>query len=245
MRRKFNILYIVTCLLCVYTTPVFCHTPSKDCVILLHGLARSHYCMAKLASMLKRSHYAVVNGDYPSTTKSIKTLAEFYLPPMIAACQKINPHSIHFVTHSMGGILLQYYLQNHRIAHLGRIVMLSPPNHGSQVADLLHNNWLFKWITGPAGQELTTSQNSTPNQIHLKQPYQIGIIAGTFNFVPFGYYLFNDDNDGAVSVSSAKSHIMKDFISFPVSHPFIMDNTAIHQQILYFLRVGKFKHHLA
>lgn len=223
--------------------PFHCKAMTPQCVILLHGLARTHVCMSKLAFTLKRYRYIVINEDYPSTEKSIAELADFYLPAMIAECQKSHARSINFVTHSMGGIILQQYLQHHTIPNLGRIVMLSPPNHGSQIADLLHDNWLYKLITGPAGQELMTCTHSTPNKINLKKGhYQIGIIAGTFNFIPFGNYLFDAENDGAVSVTSAKSEIMKDFMSFPISHPFIMDSVAVHEQILYFLRFGKFKH---
>lgn len=223
-----------------YVLPSNSDASEQKCVILLHGLARSHTCMASLEAMLKRHHYIVINKDYPSTTKSIKELANYYLPPMINECQKYNPHDINFVTHSMGGIILQEYLQNHQIAKLNRIIMLSPPNHGSRVADILHDNWLYQVITGPAGQELTTWKNSTPNKLHLTQQYKIGVIAGTYNFVPFEYYLFNEENDGAVSVSSAKTTIMQDFITLPVSHSFMMDNNLVHMQILHFLNHGQF-----
>lgn len=225
--------------------PAYSAVSKKKCVILLHGLARSHHSMTKLELMLRRYHYVVINQDYPSTKKSIKQLANTYLPPMINSCLKQHAPYINFVTHSMGGILVQLYLQHHTIPHLKRIVMLSPPNHGSPVADLLHDNWIFKMMTGPAGQELTTWKISTPNQLHLGHQYDIGIITGTFNFVPFLNYLFKEPNDGAVSISSAKSKMMKDFLVLHASHPFIMENTLVHQQILYFLNFGKFKHYSA
>lgn len=247
--RKFLWLLVIF----FYASPNFAATDAnpypygarKQCIILLHGLARSHASMQQLERTLRRYHYIVINQDYPSTQKPIDILAQVYLPQMIASCLKYQPKSIHFVTHSMGGILLQKYLQDHQVPKLGKIVMLSPPNHGSEVSDLLHNNWLYKWITGPSGSELTTCKNSVPNQIQLNKDYNIGIIAGTFSFVPFSYYIFKDANDGAVSVSSAKSKIMKDFMSFKVSHPFIMDHKKVQAEIIYFLNKGKFDHRLS
>lgn len=211
------------------------------CVILLHGLTRSHSSMSKLETTLKKYNYIVVNKDYPSTTKPIQELANEYIPPMVDDCLKNHADQIDFVTHSLGGIILQVYLQDHKIPKLGNIVMLSPPNHGSQVTDLLCNNWLYRVITGPAGQELTTSANSTPNRIRLNKKYPIGVIAGTFNFIPFGNYLFHEKNDGAVSVSSAKTSAMQDFIALPVTHPFMMDNSLVQLQILNFLKFGAFR----
>lgn len=213
-----------------------------QCVILLHGLARSHHTMSKLESTLNQYHYIVVNKDYPSTTKSIKELANENIKSMIDECFKKNATQINFVTHSLGGIVLQVYLQNHNIAKLGRIVMLSPPNHGSRITDLLCNNWLYRFITGPAGQELATNKSSTPNRILLSSKYSIGIIAGNFNFIPFGNDIFQEPNDGAVSVSSTKTKIMKDFIELPVSHPFMMDNKTVQFEVVNFLKFGKFKH---
>lgn len=197
--------------------------------------------MSKLELLFRQHNYLVVNVDYPSTTKSIHELANQNLPLMINACMKMDAVKVHFVTHSIGGIIIQEYLQNHIIPKLGRIVMLSPPNHGSQAADLLLNNWLYRFITGPAGQELTTGSNSTPNKIKLNKKYDMGVITGTYNFVPFGYYLFNEANDGAVSVSSAKTNAMKAYIEVPVSHPFIMNNALVQFQVVNFIKFGSFK----
>ena len=213
------ILFILLC-----TFPPAYAAADRKCVILLHGLGRSHRCMAALEYTLKRFHYVVVNQDYPSTSKSIKDLAAEHIQPMINACREQNATQINFVTHSLGGIILQQYLMSHEVPGLGRIVMLSPPNHGSQAADVLQHNWVYRLITGPAGQELTTNINSTPNQIHLGPKYQIGVIAGTFSY-PFGNIIFHEPNDGAVAVSSTRLTYMKDFITLPVSHAFIRSNT--------------------
>lgn len=241
MKKLSKYLYLILSVVVCVALPLKSSAAETQCVILLHGITRSHTVMSKLESTLKQYHYVVVNKDYPSTSKSINDLANENIQPMIDECLKKNATLINFVTHSLGGIILQVYLQNHKIAKLGRIVMLSPPNHGSPIPDLLHNIWLYRFITGPAGQELTTSKTSTPNTIQLSSKYSIGIIAGTFNFIPFGNYFFREPNDGAVSVSSAKTNIMQDFIELPVSHPFMMDDATVQFEILNFLKFGAFK----
>ena len=211
------------------------------CVILLHGLGRTHYSMSKLSTYLKLHHYIVINQSYSTTRKSIEELAEQSIAPMINACLKYQPDDINFVTHSLGGIVLQQYLQHHKVPKLSRIVMLAPPNHGSPIADLLHNNFLFKIIIGPSGQELQTNNHSVPNQLPQHFPHQVGIIAGNFSFNPFGKLFFTHEaNDGEVAVSSTRMNDMQDFIVLPVSHTFIMSNTRVMEQILYFLDNGKF-----
>ncbi len=222
--------------------PIVCEAAGQQCVILLHGLARSHYSMSALESTLKQHNYIVINENYPSTKKSIEELANTYIQPMINKCQKYHPEKINFVTHSLGGIVLQEYLKKHEISKLSYIVMLGPPNHGSPLADLLHDNWLFRIITGPAGQELTTNRASVPNKLHLDRKYHVGIIAGDFSFVPFGNIFFHEANDGKVTVSSAQRNNMQDFIVLPVSHTFMMKNLLVKEQILYFLNFGKFIH---
>ncbi|MDF1684343.1 MAG: hypothetical protein P1U36_06755 [Legionellaceae bacterium] len=215
------------------------------CVVLLHGLARSHHAMSSIESTLKQHHYLVINQDYPSTKKSIAELAGQHIQPMVDACYKHHPDQIMFVTHSLGGIILQKYLETHEVNNLSHIVMLSPPNHGSPLADVLHNNWIFKKIMGPAGQELTTQNmhNKPPiTRPYHTQPYQIGIIAGNFNLIPFSSYLFHGEHDGKVSVSSARMETMRDFIVLPVGHTFMMKNLNVKNQILHFLRYGNFQY---
>ena len=211
----------------------------NECVILLHGLARTQHSMSRLESTLIKHHYIVVNDHYPSTKKPINALAKEYIPPMLDKCLKNHPRRIHFVTHSLGGIILQQYLQKNKISKLDHIVMLGPPNHGSPLADLLHNLWIFKFFLGPVIAELTTKKN---NIILVHDQYNIGIIAGNYNLNPFGYIVFNEPNDGKVSISSAQMSQMTDFIVLPVTHTFMMSNAVVEKQTLHFLTYGRFIH---
>jgi triacylglycerol lipase len=233
-----NLVKLIAGILTYLLSTSVCSAGDIKCVVLLHGLARSHHAMSSIESTLKQHDYLVINQDYPSTKKSISALANQDIQPMVDACLKYQPDHIMFVTHSLGGIVLQKYLETHTVDNLSHIVMLSPPNHGSPLADLLHTNWIFQKIMGPAGQELTTAHPN--NKQSLKQPYQIGIIAGNFNLIPFSNYIFHGENDGKVSVASARMNNINDFIVLPVGHTFMMSNARVKHQILHFLRFGQF-----
>ena len=232
---KFIVFIVGICLF----LPTVNAASNHECVILLHGLARTNHSMFKLASVLQKYHYIVVNRSYPSTQKSIKTLANQVIPPMVNECLKQHAKRIHFVTHSLGGIILQQYLHKNRITKLDYVVMLAPPNHGSQLADLLHKRWFFRRVLGPNIAELTTKKGSIPM---LHGQYKIGIIAGNYNLNPIGNKIFAEPNDGKVAVSSTKIDQMSDFIVMPVTHTFIMQNPLVEKQILYFLSHGRFLH---
>lgn len=215
---------------------------SGRCVVMIHGLARTHTSMAKLARALKLHNYQVVNKNYPSSRKTIVDIANEDIPLMVDACLTAHPDNIYFVTHSMGGVILRKYLQTHSLPSSTRIVMLAPPNHGSPWANSFHNNVLFKMITGPAGQELTSEKTSLLNRLNNSLPYQVGIIAGNFSFLPVMKWFFHEDNDGKVTVSSTKLVKMKDFIVLPVSHTFMMNNALVEKQVLHFFEYGEFIH---
>lgn len=219
--------------------PTVSATSNNECVILLHGLARTNHSMFNLESVLKKHRYVVVNHSYPSTQKSIKALANQAIPPMINECLERHAKRIHFVTHSLGGIILQQYLHKNRIPKLDYIVMLAPPNHGSQLADLLHKRWFCRRVFGPAIGELTTNKSSISM---LPGQYKIGIIAGNYSLNPIASKIFAEPNDGKVAVSSTKLDQMSDFIVLPATHTFIMQNPLVQKQILYFLSQGRFLH---
>lgn len=217
---------------------------AQDCVILLHGLGRTSFSMTSMASYLKKSNYIVINKYYPTTRKSIKALAEENVDSMVNECQKYKPTKIHFVTHSLGGIVLRAYLHDNKIPNLGRIVMLAPPNHGSQLADIFHHNIIYQIFAGPAGQEITTKRSNVPNLLNKPVKYQVGVIAGNFNFSPFTRVIFHEENDGKVAVSSTHIAGMKDFIVLPVSHMFMMRNALVMQEVGFFLKKGTFNKEL-
>jgi len=212
----------------------------KECVILLHGMGRTSFSMNKIDKFLSGKGYQTVNFGYPSTRESIKNIAEKYIPRAIDRCKDLHPEKIHFVTHSLGGIVVRQYLQNNSLPLGSRIVMISPPNKGSELADYMKDFWLYKLMNGPAGQELGTGPNSTPNTL---QPVnaEIGVITGNKSFNPLFSQLIPGPDDSKVSVERAKLKEMQDFIVIPASHTFIMKNSTALEQVIYFLDNGKFK----
>lgn len=214
--------------------------PSAECVVLLHGLARSHLSMHKMSGFLRAAGYCVVNQHYPSTRYKIEYLAEHYIPIALARCRKSRMDKIHFVTHSMGGILLRQYLSQHDIPELGRVVMLAPPNQGSEVVDKLGQYGLFRWFNGPAGQQLGTDSHSVPGQLP-DADFELGIIAGKRSVNFFLSRLIPGANDGKVAVSRTSLKGQKDFMVVAKTHPFIMRSRNVMQQTVHFLRHACFK----
>lgn len=213
------------------------NTANADCVVLLHGLLRSSAAMDKLAVALSERDYRVANIDYPSRHKTIEELAPEAVEAGLEECADEQP--IHFVGHSLGGILVRYYLSENSLPTLGRVVMLGSPNHGSQVIDNLGEVPGFRMLNGPAAAQLGTDENSVPLSLGPVD-YEVGIIAGTRTInVILSQYLPNPD-DGKVSLESAKVEGMTDFLAVPHSHPFIMKNAGVIAQTIHFLEHGKF-----
>lgn len=214
---------------------------ANQCVILLHGLARSASSMEKLALKLEAAGYQVANIDYPSRHHSIPVLADMAIREGLDKCQQKSTQSVNFVTHSLGGILVREYLSRHEIPSLHRVVMLGPPNQGSEIVDKLRDTPGFAAFNGPAGLQLGTGQTDIPAQLGAVD-FELGVIAGTASInLILSHYLPGID-DGKVTVKNTKVVGMQDFIALPVSHPVLMKSDRVIEHTLYFLKHGKFKH---
>lgn len=214
---------------------------AQEEVILLHGLCRTSRSMLKMERALTEAGYKVQNVDYPSRTASVEKLADDAIGKTVSDCQKDGAMKIDFVTHSMGGILVRSYLARHTIPNLGRVVMLASPNQGSEVVDKLGWLFLFKWINGPAGNELGTDKNSMPNKLGPAN-FPVGIIAGDRSINWINSLLIPGSDDGKVSVERTKLAGMSYHIVIHATHPFIMKNYEVIRQTIQFLRAGSFAH---
>jgi hypothetical protein len=213
---------------------------ANECVVLLHGLARTADSMKVLENRLIQESYTVVNVDYPSRKYPIETLAEIAVGQGIEECSRKSATHINLVTHSLGGILVRVYLKSNTRDDIGRVVMLGLPNQGSEVIDNLKDTPGFELLNGPAGTQLGTKSSDKPKSLGPVD-FDLGVIAGTQSINLILSTFIPGQNDGKVSVESAKVKGMHDFVTLPTTHPFMMKNAAVIEQTVYFLRHGQFK----
>lgn len=202
----------------------------------------------RIARALTAAGYRLINLPYPSRALTLEQLARDYLPAQLDA-HDVRTDSraasrLHFVGHSMGAIVVRLYLQEHRPANLGRVVLLGPPNAGSPVADRLGRSALCRWLVGPNLSRLgtrTTDALPAGTMPKLLPPdYEVGIIAGNMSLNPVFSRWHVGENDGAVSVDSARLAGARDFIVVPHSHTGMLWRKAVVAQVLAFLRTGQF-----
>lgn len=216
-----------------------------ETVVLLHGLGRSPLAMAGLGRFLRRQGYQVINQGYPSRLHSIPELCRQLFHELLPRLH--DARRVHFVTHSMGGILLRYGLLHWQVPRhqLGRAVMLAPPNQGSEVVDQLRRWPLVPRIMGPAFLQLGTDEHSVPQQLLQREsnqlPIEVGVIAGTRSLDLWSQRWLPGDNDGKLTVARSQHPAMKDFCVLEVNHTFIMNDHEVRQQIVHFLKNGEFR----
>lgn len=215
------------------------HHQSTDCVVLLHGLNRSWRTMDKLAESLQQDGFSTANVDYPSTTEPVEILAPMVVDEGLRQCRQTGATRIHFVTHSLGGILLRYAYIQDPIPDLGRVVMLGPPNQGSEVIDKTRNWPGVTMISGVAGMQLGTDKDSIPSQLGPVE-FELGVIAGTGTTNPMMSAMLPDEDDGKVTVARTRVEGMDDFRIVENSHFAMMKSDDVIAYTIRFLRTGRF-----
>lgn len=213
----------------------------RECVVLLHGLSRTDFSMMRMERALEESGYVVANIPYDSREHVVEELATLAIEEGLQICREQNAKRIHFTTHSLGGILVRYYMHINELPDLGRVVMMAPPNQGSEIIDVFSRMPGFELFSGEPAIQLGTGPGSLVTNLP-GVTFELGIIAGNRSISPFFSLALPNRDDGKVSVESTKVEGMRDFIEVPYSHTFIMQREEVIDQVKYFLRNGRFVH---
>lgn len=222
-------------------TPTPDSLPAHERVILLHGLCRTAKSMRAMQHALEEAGFDTLNVDYPSRRGTVEELSEQAVGKALADCRARGGGAVHFVTHSLGGILVRQYAVRHPEAAIGRVVMLGPPNQGSEVVDRLGRWRLFSWLNGPAGRQLGTDGASVPSRLG-PVGFCAGIIAGSRSVNWINSLMIPGPDDGKVSVERTRVAGMADQVVVATTHPFMMRNREVIAQTVSFLRTGTFPH---
>ncbi len=228
--------YFLLLLLLIIPQPGFAQ---DECVVLLHGLARVSNSMGELENKLQRAGYSVANVSYPSRRHGISTLAEDAVSRGLERCGTRSPEKIHFVTHSLGGILVRAYLDEHSLLGLGHVVMLGPPNQGSELVDCLILIPGFRFVIGPAGVELGAVKGTIVPKLG-PVGFDLGIIAGTTSIFPLFSLFIPGPDDTIVSVESTRVEGMNQHLVLPVTHSLMMRNNVLIDHVIHYLKTGGF-----
>ena len=206
-----------------------------ETVVMLHGLARGPRSMTILAKRLEDAGYRVVPIGYPSTTQEPEALVAHVRAEIERCCGDAEP--LHFVTYSLGSLLVRATLAQGPPEGLGRVVMLGPPNQGSELVDEFGDWALFRFL-GPTAEQLGTGDGSFPRRLGAVD-FEVGIIAGTRGN-PVGNRIIPGESDGTVGIDSARLEGMTDFIAVEHSHTFLMRSERVAAETVHFLQDGRF-----
>lgn len=209
--------------------------PDKDLVVLLHGLGRSPAVMWLLASRLEDAGFQTVRVGYASLQDTPgQILAD--VSRQINACCVRKTRQVHFVGHSLGGLLVRAYLKKNRVPNLGRAVLLGTPNGGTAIVDKLRGSWWFDFL-GPTAKALGTDARSFPRTLD-KPNYPVGVIAGKVDNDNEG--LLPGEDDGLVAVASTKFDGLTDFVVVETGHSAMRYHKGVANYTIRFLRTGTF-----
>lgn len=234
MRAAWQLLLRAGALLLACLMPV--PAMAADCVVLLHGLARSPQSLSVIEEVLKRRGLRVINAGYPSTKEPLEVLVG-HVGQAVEAC---GSAPVDVITHSMGGILLQLWAaQEDNARRIARAVMLAPPNGGSEIVDAFGDQAWFAWMNGPAGLRLGTDAEGVAASLPRPE-FEFAVIAGSDSLNPVTSMLIPGADDGKVSVAHTKAPGMAAHLVLPVTHTWMMNDPRVIRQALAFLQEGAF-----
>ncbi|WP_143735584.1 alpha/beta fold hydrolase [Microbulbifer mangrovi] len=215
-------------------------TAAKACVILLHGITKDSSSMRSIEHALQAQGYHTVNLDYPSRSNPIEVLAGEAIPQGLAACKEADTGELHFVAHSMGGLLVRYFYDRRDVSGVSSVVMLGTPNQGSRLGNFLSCIPWIKDLNGPAGKQMGVDRNSIPNRMGPVH-FPLGVIAGTRTFNPLFAAIISGNDDGRVGLPSTYVEGACTRVTYPLTHDNLTDDQRVIDQVVAFLNTGSFR----
>lgn len=211
-----------------------------DYVVLVPGVVGGVASMRVVAKSLQEKGYQVLIFDCSMRKYPIQVIATRFLHNFVLRYCLDSKKRIHFVTHSIGGIVLRKFLQDHHSLNTGKIVMLAPPNHGAEMAGFFDNILLRRFFLGVPGKQISTDKKAYVHSLKQELGYEVGVISGCRSANPFSYFNIKGKNDGFVSVESTKLQGMKDHAVLQASHHGMLVDKKAVKHILSFLQREEF-----
>ncbi|KUO63115.1 MAG: hypothetical protein APF84_11350 [Gracilibacter sp. BRH_c7a] len=211
---------------------------NKQVIILVHGFNKNQSDMFTLKMHLIKLGYHCLTVNLPTRFGSLNDCTSVMKTQLEKLLSGVGYQKIHFVGHSMGGLIIRNYLANNSLPGLGRCVFISCPSKGSSLADKFCK--LFPFIT----KILKSLNDLRVNALEIPNPknttnLEIGVIAGNKSNLLLGVFL-KKENDGRVEVDSTKIETMTDFIIKPYGHKEIHYQPDTASLVDDFLLTGKF-----
>ncbi|MBI9086006.1 MAG: alpha/beta fold hydrolase [Desulfobacterales bacterium] len=240
-----NVLFLVTAVFllaapftaCAQEKNVTAEHSSGETVVLLHGLGRSKAAMWLLANRLEKAGFNVQRIGYDSIDATPEEIIAT-VTGQIQDCCVGGHRTVHFVGHSLGGLIIRAYLDSHHPENLGSVVLIGTPNQGTPIVDRFHDRWWMK-LVGPTALALNQKGNSFPKT--LGDPYYpVGVIAGKIESC-LAETLHGGKSDGLVPVASTRVNNMTDFMVVETGHSAMRYDSEVARQAIAFLRSGRFE----
>ena len=210
----------------------------EESVIVIHGFARRARSMDIIAAEIHKAGYEVRNVDYASLNQNITDIKEDVFEKFNQYISENQNKKIHFVGHSLGGLLIRSYLGENKINNLGSVVLMGTPNKGTPLVNEYQDKWYFSWL-GPVVSELGVDTSDFLKTLQAPY-YTVGVIAGNKPYTRFATSL-KGSNDGMLTVESAQLEGMRDFIVIDVNHASMKRNPRVIEQVIHFLKHSQFK----
>ena len=241
VRHRLRLFAALLCLVGTVGCDMVPQPGDGESVVLVHGLGRTQGSMMVLGQRLRWAGYDVHIVDYPSLDRTIVDHVALLSDEVATCCADGAP--VHFVGHSLGGIVIRRYLAENEMPGLGRVVLLAPPSQGSQLADWVRDLTLGDVtggdMLGPTGSRLGPDSTDIPATLGPPD-YELGIITGDRSLNPIGSLVIPGPDDGFVGVEEARVEGVPTLV-LPRSHTFIMNSRHTADAVIHFIRTGRFE----